>query len=589
MAFVKFTGEEALGRVADYVNKKLAFASSMPESPDTNAVVMYIGATTSDYRLGSIYQFDGTNWVCINSSIMAVEITQAEYNALPQAAKLNGDIYFITDAGTDGGNEIVQGYYNPVDGKFYEESTYTTEITPSVDCIYIDLTGNKLYRYNNGTTSYVELSGGSTDNIIWGYYNTTDGKFYEDEEYTTEIIGDDEKLFITLDTNYIYRYDSIEAEFIQIGGSENTVFGYYNETDGKFYEEATFVTEIPGEANKIYIGMNTDTVYRYQVSTLLFIPIGGNAFEYVDTLPVTPDIKDKIYGVIEKEAFNLTFEDLTKTDAVVWDEDEQAYLPTRGLHGLSLDIIKFAESTNPGLGAWFITGMNSVGSILTTYASATSVVNFTTDKDIYAYYLGDEANQLFKEIVIDSSLEFLTAADIDELMSSVAQTTWSYLAEIIVDDIISTRKTWSSNKINTMLNTTLENANQYTLEQLAHFSTASYKLASSTAEVVDRDYMYLIPISGSTDGYDIYVLVDDTPTKVGTSEVNLSDYFTKDESNARFLTIADAEANYVNKVQYDREIGDVTDLSEFTATDIVGCLNEAHTFENTNVDWATEW
>ena len=174
-------------------------------------------------------------------------------------------------------------------------------------------------------------------------------------------------------------------------------------------------------------------------------------------------------------------------------------------------------------------------------------------------------------------------------MQSVAQSTWSYLAEIILDTEISTHKTWSSSKITAMLNTTLESANEYTLEQLAHFSSASYKLASTTAEVVDRDYMYLIPISGSTDGYDIYVLVDDTPTKVGTTEVNLSNYYTKDQSDARYLRITDAEANYINKLQYDREIGDVTNLSGFTATDVVGALNEVHTFEDTDVDWAVEW
>jgi len=278
MAVVKFTGEEALGRVADYVNKKLAFASSMPESPDTNAVVMYIGTTTSDYRLGSIYQFDGTNWVCINSSIMAVEITQAEYNALPQAVKLNGDIYFITDAGTDGGNEIVQGYYNPADGKFYEESTYTTEITPSVDCIYIDLTGNKLYRYSSTNTEYFMISGGSADNIIWAYYNPADGKFYEDSSYTTEITPNVENIYIDLGDNKIYRYDITDTEYVIIGGGGaggGAIEGYYNATDGKFYEDEEYTTEIIGDDEKLFITLDTNYIYRYDSTEAEFIQIGG--------------------------------------------------------------------------------------------------------------------------------------------------------------------------------------------------------------------------------------------------------------------------------------------------------------------------
>ena len=40
----------------------------------------------------------------------------------------------------------VQGYYNPADGKFYEESTFTTEITPVANTSYVDqAVGGKTY------------------------------------------------------------------------------------------------------------------------------------------------------------------------------------------------------------------------------------------------------------------------------------------------------------------------------------------------------------------------------------------------------------------------------------------------------------
>lgn len=373
------------------------------------------------------------------------------------------------------------------------------------------------------------------------------------------------------------------------------VDGYLNPTDGLFYEESTYETPIDGVEEMIYVDLPTNHLYRYDTTNSTFVIIGGTdeggGLVYVDTLPVAPDIEDRIYGIeatyTESKTIETTCDETNLVDAGFVIQDTGILVPGPAtaftyqdteIGEIDYDTSNFTIKDTEG---------TQIGDALAVDDSISLVKTTTTEG--YEYYIGNAEEQSYKEVVIDSSLEFLTAADIDELMSSVAQTTWSYLAEIIVDDMISTRKTWSSNKINTMLNTTLENANQYTLEQLAHFSTASYKLASSTAEVVDRDYMYLIPISGSTDGYDIYVLVDDTPTKVGTTEVNLSNYFTKDESNARFLTIADAEANYVNKVQYDREIGDVTDLSGFTANDIVGCLNEAHTFEDTNVDWATEW
>ena len=62
MAVIKYAGQEAISRIADYVNQKLAFVSSMPESPKTDAVVLYVGATDSSYIQGGIYKYDGTNW-----------------------------------------------------------------------------------------------------------------------------------------------------------------------------------------------------------------------------------------------------------------------------------------------------------------------------------------------------------------------------------------------------------------------------------------------------------------------------------------------------------------------------------------------
>ena len=109
MAYIKYTGEEALGRVAEYVNKKLAFASTMPSSPDTNTIVLYVGADNSSYSQGGIYQYDGTDWNLINL-VRTIELTQAEYDALPYAAKHNGAIYFVTDGSADG--SIISGYYN---------------------------------------------------------------------------------------------------------------------------------------------------------------------------------------------------------------------------------------------------------------------------------------------------------------------------------------------------------------------------------------------------------------------------------------------------------------------------------------------
>ena len=162
MAQVKYAGEAAVGRIADYVNKKLTFASSMPVSPNTNTLVLYTGTTTGSFVQGGIYQYDGTNWKLINS--VTVELTQAEYDALPQAIKENGTIYFITDAVAP--SSIVEGYYNTTDGKFYKENTYTTEITGGIGVIYISLDTNMEYRYDVDNSEFVQIAGSGSGSAI---------------------------------------------------------------------------------------------------------------------------------------------------------------------------------------------------------------------------------------------------------------------------------------------------------------------------------------------------------------------------------------------------------------------------------------
>lgn len=52
---------------------------------------------------------------------------------------------------------------------------------------------------------------------------------------------------------------------------DDTVEGYYNSTDGKFYEESTYTTEIPGESGKIYISLDTNLCYRWGGTTFVEI------------------------------------------------------------------------------------------------------------------------------------------------------------------------------------------------------------------------------------------------------------------------------------------------------------------------------
>lgn len=53
-------------------------------------------------------------------------------------------------------DDVLEGYLNSLDGKFYEENTYTTEIPAEGGKIYTDLATNKTYRW--GGSAYTEIS-----------------------------------------------------------------------------------------------------------------------------------------------------------------------------------------------------------------------------------------------------------------------------------------------------------------------------------------------------------------------------------------------------------------------------------------------
>lgn len=56
---------------------------------------------------------------------------------------------------------------------------------------------------------------------------------------------------------------------------DDVIEGYYNSTDGKFYEESTYQTEIAGERGKIYIALDTDKSYRWSGSVFVELTSGG--------------------------------------------------------------------------------------------------------------------------------------------------------------------------------------------------------------------------------------------------------------------------------------------------------------------------
>ena len=121
----------------------------------------------------------------------------------------------VTDAGTaaakDSTNTITQGstdliesgaVYTGLAGKVDTSSVGTASGVAELDA-YGKVPASQL-------PSYV-------DDVVEGYYKEADGKFYEESTYETEIAGEADKIYISKDTNIQYRWTG--SAFAALGGA----------------------------------------------------------------------------------------------------------------------------------------------------------------------------------------------------------------------------------------------------------------------------------------------------------------------------------------------------------------------------------
>ena len=170
------------------------------------------------------------------------------------------------------------------------------------------------------------------------------------------------------------------------------------------------------------------------------------------------------------------------------------------------------------------------------------------------------------------------------------------IAQLISDTEVRINKTYSSSKIYSELNRILEEGKTYTLEEIAKKSGASYKIATSTADMISTEYIYLL---ANGDTYDMYIVETEgsEPVKIGTTDINLSDYYTIEKINNLFAlkttvgdlttllttnkkSIVDAinefysivPKTYATKV----DVGDISTMKTDDKTSIVNAINELY-------------
>ena len=85
----------------------------------------------------------------------------------------------------------------------------------------------------------------------------------------------------------------------------------------------------------------------------------------------------------------------------------------------------------------------------------------------------------------------------------------------------------------------------YVLQQIAKVYQNSCEVVSSVDDVVNEGVLYLV---GTTSPYDIYILEKGTKIKLGSTSIDLSNYYTKEEANNTFATLS-ALNNYITSAE----------------------------------------
>ena len=160
-------------------------------------------------------------------------------------------------------------------------------------------------------------------------------------------------------------------------------------------------------------------------------------------------------------------------------------------------------------------------------------------------------------------IEELTKADIEALVSLTPEQITN-LQSLIDDTSISTTHTNSSSHIYMDIQAAIAECKDDTLKQIAKKVSGSYKIAASTSEVTSADFIYLISNGAN---YDLYVLVDSVPTKIGDSSIDLTDFYTKTEVDNDFLKKTDATSTYATITTVDGKVDKTDIVDNLTSTD----------------------
>ena len=151
-----------------------------------------------------------------------------------------------------------------------------------------------------------------------------------------------------------------------------------------------------------------------------------------------------------------------------------------------------------------------------------------------------------------------------EAMINLSPEEISKLSDILLDTEVRLDKGWSSSCIYSKLQQCLEDSKTYTLKEISKLSGASYKVVTSTSEMTSKSIIYLL---ANATNYDMYIVEENgTATKIGNTDINLSQYLTKTEIETDYLKKTDADGKYATITTVDGKVDKTSIATAISST-----------------------
>ena len=112
----------------------------------------------------------------------------------------------------------------------------------------------------------------------------------------------------------------------------------------------------------------------------------------------------------------------------------------------------------------------------------------------------------------------------------------------LIDDLnIKSNGTFSSLKVNALLKTLKEDCNEYSENLCSNLSRLELKLVTDEIDIKDSNILYLYQPIGQT-SYNQYVVIEGNKILLGTTDINMSDYYTITQSDNKFVLKTDFDS-----------------------------------------------